>query len=65
MHGLKNQHKQSIILTLNDGNLTLNDGDEVGDGVEGARDGRPLTKALGGRAHHLLQPVDVSLRCGG
>ena len=42
-------------------NLTLNDGDEVGDGGEGARGGRPLAKALGGRAHHLLQPVDVRL----
>ena len=41
--------------------LTLNDGDEVGDGGEGARGGRPLAKALGGRAHHLLQPVDVRL----
>ena len=29
MHGLKNEHKQPI-------NLTLNDGDEVGDGEEGA-----------------------------
>ena len=51
MHGLKNESKQSI-------NLTLNGGDEVGDG-EGSRGGRPLAKALGGRAHHLLQPVDV------
>ena len=54
MHGLKNETKQSI-------NLLLNDGDEVGDGGEGARGGRPLTKALGGRAYHLLQPVDVRL----
>ena len=54
MHGLKNEHKQSI-------NLTLNEGDEVGDGGEGARGGRPLAKTLGGRAHHLLQPVDVRL----
>ena len=58
MHGLKNEYVQSM-------NLTLNDGDGVGDGGEGARCGRPLAKALGGRAHHLLQPVDVSLRCGG
>ena len=41
--------------------LTLNDGDEVGDGGEGAQGGRPIAKALGGRAHHLLQPVDVRL----
>ena len=54
MHGLKNEHKQPI-------NLTLNDGDEVGDGGEGARGGGPLAKAFGGRAHHLLQPVDVRL----
>ena len=44
MHGLKNEHEQSI-------NLTLNEGDEVGDGGEGARGGRPLAKSLGGRAH--------------
>ena len=50
----RNEHKQYI-------NLTLNDGDEVGDGEEGARGGSPLANALGGRAHHLLQPVDVSL----
>ena len=54
MHGLENEHIQSI-------NLTLNDGDEVGDGGEGARGGCPLAKALGGRAHHLLEPVDVRL----
>ena len=42
-------------------NLKLHDGDEVGDGGEGARGGRPLAKALGDRAHHLLQPVDVRL----
>ena len=30
MHGQKNEHKQYI-------NLTLNDGDEVGDGGEDAR----------------------------
>ena len=44
MHGPKNKHKQPI-------NLALNDGDEVDDGGEGARGGRPLAKALGGRAH--------------
>ena len=54
MHGLKNEHKKHI-------NLTLIDGDEVGDGGEGARGGHPLTKALGCRAHHLLQPVDARL----
>ena len=37
-HGL-NEHKQTI-------NLTLNDGDEVSDGGEGARGGHPLAKAL-------------------
>ena len=41
---IENEGKHSI-------NLTLNDGDEVGDGGEGARGGRPLAKALGGRAH--------------
>ena len=51
MHRLKNEHKQPI-------NLTLNNGDGVGDGGEGAR-GRPISKALGGWTHHLLQPVDV------
>ena len=54
MHGLNNEHKQSI-------NLTLNDSDEVGDAGEGARGGRPLAKALGGRAHDVLQPADVRL----
>ena len=54
MHGLIYGHKQSI-------NLTLNDCDEVDDGGEGARAGRSLAKALGGQAHHLLQPVDVRL----
>ena len=44
----KNEHKQSV-------NLTLNDGDGVGDDGEGAQGGRPLAKALGGRAHHILQ----------
>ena len=44
MPGLKNENKQSI-------NLTLNEGDDVGDGGEGARGGRPLANALGGRAH--------------
>ena len=42
-------------------NLTLNDGDEVGDGGEGVRGGSYLAKALGDRAHNLLQPVDVRL----
>ena len=50
----KNKFKQST-------NLTLNDGEEVGDGGEGARGGRPPAKALGDWAHHLLQPVDVIL----
>ena len=54
MHGLGNEGKQYI-------NLTLNDGEEVGDGREGARGGPPLAKALGDRAHHLLHPVDVRL----
>ena len=53
MQGQTNEHKQSI-------NLTLKDGDEVDNG-EGARSGGPLAKALGGRAHHLLQSVDVRL----
>ena len=49
----KNEHnKQSM-------NLTLNEGDVVGDGGEGARSGRPLAKALGGRAHHIL-PVSYT-----
>ena len=56
MHGLHNEHNLF--------SLTLNDGDEVGDGGEGERGGRPLANALGSRAHHLLQPVDVRL-CGG
>ena len=50
----KKEHDQYI-------NLTLNDGDEVGDGGEDARGEGPLAKALGGRVHHLLQPVDVRL----
>ena len=54
MHGIENEGTQRS-------NLTLNDGEEVGDGEEGARGGRLLAKALGDRAHHLLQPVDVSL----
>ena len=55
MHGQKNEYfVQSI-------NFSMNDGDEVGDGGEGARGGRPLAKALGGWAHHLLQAVDVRL----
>ena len=36
------------------GNSTLNDGEEVGDGGEGARGGRQLAKVLGDQAHHLL-----------
>ena len=56
MHGLENEDKQLS-------NLALNDGEEVGDGGEGARGGRPLAKALGDRAHHRLQPVDVRLCC--
>ena len=51
MHGLENDQKQSI-------SFTLNDGDKVGNGGEGLRGGRPLAKALGYRAHHLLQTVD-------
>ena len=58
MHGLENEHQQST-------NIALNDGDELGDGEEGARGGRPLAKVLGDRARHLLQPVDVRLWCGG
>ena len=57
MHGLENEQNKS--------NVLLTDGDEVGDGVEGARGGRPLAKTLGGRAHHFLQPVDVRLLYGG
>ena len=57
MHGLENEHKKHI-------NLTLNDSHEVGDGDEGARGGCPLAKVcLGDRAHHLFQPVAVRLRC--
>ena len=54
MHELGKEHKQSI-------NLALNNGDEVGDSGKGVQGGRPIAKALGGRAHHLLQPVDVRL----
>ena len=46
-------------------NLTLNDGEELDDGGERARGGRSIAKALGDRAHHLLQRVDVRLWCGG
>ena len=53
MHGLENENKQSI-------HLTLNNGEEVSDGGEGVRRVRPLAKALGDREHHVLQPVDVS-----
>ena len=53
MHAWTQNRTQSI-------KLSLNGGEEVGDGGEGARGGRPLAKTLGGRAHHL-QPVDVSL----
>ena len=42
-------------------NHTLNDGDVVVDSRESARVGRPLAKALGGRAHNLLQPAGVKL----
>ena len=45
MASLENERKQPI-------NLTLNDGDKVGDGGEGARGGRPLAEALSGQAHH-------------
>ena len=54
MHGLENEHIQSI-------NLTLDDADEVGDGGEGAQGGRPLAKALVARARHLFEQVDVRL----
>ena len=54
MHGLENEDKQPS-------NLPLNDGEEVGDGGKGVRGGRPLTKSLGDRAHHLVQPIDVRL----
>ena len=52
-HALKDEHKQSV-------NLTLNDGEGSGAG-ENARGGGSLAKALGGRVHHHLQPVDVGL----
>ena len=54
MHGLENENTQSI-------DLALNDGDEVSVMQRSAPGGRPLAKALGDRAHHLLRPVDVSL----
>ena len=44
MHGLNNEHNQSI-------NLTPNEGDEIGDGGEGARVGRPPARALGSWVH--------------
>ena len=50
---LENEPKQSL-------NLTLNKGEEVGDG-EGARGGCPVAKALDDRAHRPHQPVDVRL----
>ena len=54
MHAGTKKKTQSIT-------LTLNDSDKVGDGGEGAGGGRPPAKALDGRTHHLLQPVDVRL----
>ena len=54
MHGLENENNPPR-------NLKLKDGEEVGDGGEGARGERSLAKSLGDRAHHLLQPVDVRL----
>ena len=54
MSGLENEDRQPS-------NLTVNDGEKVGDGGEGARGRRPLAKAFGDRAYNLLQPVDVSL----
>ena len=44
MHGLENEERQTS-------NVRLNDGEEVGDGGEGMRGGRSLTKALGDQAH--------------
>ena len=58
MHGLENEDKQPS-------SLTLNDVEEAGNGGEGARGGRPLTEAVGDRAHHLLQPLGVRLLFGG
>ena len=52
-HALKDEHKQSVSLTLNVG--------EVSGVGEIARGGGSLAKALGGRVHHHLQPVDVGL----
>lgn len=54
---LENQDKQPII-------ISLNDGESVGDGGEGARGGCPLANALGDGAQHLLQPVHVSFSFG-
>ena len=52
MHVVDNEHKQSI-------DLTLNDGDEISFGGEDARGGHPIAKALDHRAHDLLQPVTL------
>ena len=54
LHRLENEHNQSI-------DLALNDGDEVGDGGESTRVGRPLVKALLNRVRHLLELMDVRL----
>ena len=54
-------HAWTRKLTQQSTNLTLNDGDEAGDGGEGARGGRPLAKGLGDRVYHLFQPVDGRL----
>ena len=51
-HALKDEHKQSVSLTLNVGEVSVG---------EIARGGGSLAKALGGRVHHHLQPVDVGL----
>ena len=53
MHGLKHGTQST--------NFTLNDGDEVSDGGESVQSEHPLAKALGDRAHHLLQQVDIHL----
>ena len=52
MRGTKNERKQSV-------NPTQNDGDEVGDGGKGVRRGRPLAKTVGRPCP--LQPVEVRL----